>query len=56
MRRKAGSLFVAQWPKTKPPMKTAVPDGVEEIEGPHCADADEVKQRLFHSQISEWLM
>jgi hypothetical protein len=31
-------------------------DGIEEIEGPHCPDADEVEQRPFHAQISEWLM
>jgi hypothetical protein len=31
-------------------------DGIEEIEGPHRADADEVKQRALHTQIGERLM
>ncbi len=31
-------------------------DGVEEIEGSHSADADEVKQRAFDAQVSEGLM
>jgi len=28
-------------------------DGIEEIEGPHCADADEVEQRAFHAQVAK---
>jgi len=31
-------------------------DGIEEIEGPHSADADEVKQSPLHAQIGEGLM
>jgi hypothetical protein len=31
-------------------------DGIEEVEGPHCADAYEVEQRPLNSQISERLM
>ena len=31
-------------------------DGIEEIEGPHCADADEVEQRALHAQVGERLM
>jgi hypothetical protein len=31
-------------------------DGIEEIERPHCADADEVEQRTFHSQVGKRLM
>ena len=31
-------------------------DGIEEVEGPHCADAYEVEQRPFHAQVSEWLV
>jgi len=31
-------------------------DGIEEIEGPHRADADEVEQCAFHTQVSERLM
>src|ERR1019366_7820098 len=31
-------------------------DGVEEIEGPHRADADEVEQCTFHAQVGEWLV
>jgi len=51
MRRNAGSLFVTQWPKANPPMKTAI-----EIERSHRADADEVKQRALYAQVSERLM
>jgi hypothetical protein len=31
-------------------------DGIEEIEGAHSADADEVKQRALHAQVGERLM
>ena len=31
-------------------------DGIEEIEGPHCADTNEVEQRAFHAQVGERLM
>jgi hypothetical protein len=31
-------------------------DGIEEIEGPHRAHADEVKQSPLHAQIGEGLM
>jgi hypothetical protein len=31
-------------------------DGIEEIEGSHCSDADEVEECPFHSQVSEWLV
>ena len=31
-------------------------DGIEEIESPHRADADEVEQRAFHAQVGERLM
>ena len=31
-------------------------DGIEEVEGPHCADADEVEQRPFNAQIGERLV
>jgi hypothetical protein len=31
-------------------------DGIEEIEGPHRADADEVEESAFDAQIGEWLM
>jgi hypothetical protein len=24
-------------------------DGIEEIEGPHCSDTNEVEQRAFHT-------
>jgi hypothetical protein len=30
--------------------------GIEEIESPHCADADEVDQRPFDAQVGERLM
>jgi hypothetical protein len=28
-------------------------NGIEEIEGPHRANADEVEQRAFHAQVGE---
>jgi hypothetical protein len=31
-------------------------DGIEEIESPHRADADEVEQGALHTQVSERLM
>ena len=31
-------------------------DGIEEIEGPYRANADEVKQRALHAQVGERLM
>src|SRR5882762_4380396 len=31
-------------------------DEIEEIEGSHCADADEVEQRAFHAQVGERLV
>jgi hypothetical protein len=31
-------------------------DGIEEIEGPDRADADEVEQRAFHTQVCKGLM
>jgi hypothetical protein len=31
-------------------------DRIEEIEGPHRANADEVEQRALHTQVSERLM
>jgi hypothetical protein len=31
-------------------------DGIEEVEGPHCADAYEVEQRAFDAQVSERLV
>jgi hypothetical protein len=31
-------------------------DGIEEVEGPHCADAYEVEQRPFYAQVGEWLV
>jgi hypothetical protein len=31
-------------------------DGVEEIEGPHCANTNEVEQRALNAQVSERLM
>ena len=31
-------------------------DGIEEVEGPHCADADEVEQRPFDAQVGERLV
>jgi hypothetical protein len=31
-------------------------DGIEEIEGSHRSDADEVEECPFHSQVSEWLV
>src|SRR5580704_936425 len=31
-------------------------DGIEEIESPHRADADEVEQCALHTQVSERLM
>jgi hypothetical protein len=30
--------------------------GIEEVEGPHCADAYEVEQRAFDAQVSERLV
>jgi hypothetical protein len=58
MRRNAGSLFVAQCPKAKPPIKTAIPSEkrIEEIEGSNTRDANEVKQRALYTQISERLV
>src|ERR1700688_1391911 len=58
MRRKAGSLFVAQWPKAKPPMKTEIPARMElkRLKAPHGAHTNEVEERPFHSQVSEWLV
>jgi hypothetical protein len=31
-------------------------DGIEEVEGPHGAHTNEVEERPFHSQVSEWLV
>jgi hypothetical protein len=31
-------------------------DGIEEIEGPHRANTDEVEQRAFHAQVGKRLM
>jgi hypothetical protein len=31
-------------------------DGIEEVEGPHCADAYEVEQRPFDAQVGERLV
>ena len=31
-------------------------DGIEEVEGPHRTDADEVEQRPFDSQVGERLV
>jgi len=31
-------------------------DGIEEVEGAHGAHTDEVEERPFHSQVSEWLV
>jgi hypothetical protein len=31
-------------------------DGIEEVEGPHRADADEVEERPLHAQIGERLV
>jgi hypothetical protein len=31
-------------------------DGIEEIEGPYCANANEVEQRAFDTQVGERLM
>ena len=31
-------------------------DGIEEIEGPHCANTNEVEQRAFDTQVGERLM
>jgi hypothetical protein len=31
-------------------------DGIEEVEGAHGADADEVEQRALHAQVCEWLV
>jgi hypothetical protein len=31
-------------------------DGIEEVEGPHCADAYEVEERPLHAQIGERLV
>jgi hypothetical protein len=31
-------------------------DGIEEIEGPHCANTNEVEQRAFDAQVGERLM
>jgi hypothetical protein len=31
-------------------------DGIEEVEGPHCADAYKVEQRPFNTQIGERLV
>jgi hypothetical protein len=31
-------------------------DGIEEVEGPHCADAYEVEQRPFDAQVGEGLV
>ena len=31
-------------------------DGIEDVEGPHRAHADEVEQRTFHAPVGEWLM
>jgi hypothetical protein len=30
--------------------------GIEEIEGSHGAHTNEVEERPFHSQVSEWLV
>jgi hypothetical protein len=30
--------------------------GIEEVEGPHRADADEVEQRAFHAQVGKRLV
>ena len=58
MRRNAGSLFVTQWPKAKPPMKTAIPARMElkRLKAPTALDADEVEERPFHAQVSERLV
>jgi hypothetical protein len=31
-------------------------DRIKEIEGPHCANAYEVEQCPFHTQVGEWLV
>jgi hypothetical protein len=31
-------------------------DGIEEIEGSHCSDADEVEKRAFHARVGERLV
>jgi hypothetical protein len=31
-------------------------DGIEEVEGPDCADADEVEECAFHAQVGERFM
>jgi len=31
-------------------------DGIEEVEGAHGAHTNEVEERPFHSQVSEWLV
>jgi hypothetical protein len=31
-------------------------DGIEEVEGSHGAHTNEVEERPFHSQVSEWLV
>jgi hypothetical protein len=31
-------------------------DGIEEIEGPHRSDADEVEERTLHAQVRERLV
>ena len=46
------------YPRSKAGYENGDPreDGIEEIEGAHRADADEVEQRAFHAQIGERLM
>ena len=58
MRRKAGSLFVTQWPKAKAADEDGETgkDGIEDVECAYGADTHEVEQRPFDAQIGEGLM
>ena len=51
-------MFVTQWPKAKPPRKTAKAgqQAVEEIERSDGRNADKEEQRPFDAQVREGLV
>ena len=58
MRRNAGIAVRYPMPEGKAANEDGdtSEDGIEEVEGPYCADAYEVKQRPFDAQIGERLV
>ena len=58
MRRKAGSLSVDPVAESKAADEygDSGNQAIEEIEGAHCADANEIEQRAFYAQVREGLV